>query len=707
MNQIVRSAPIRIAASACPHDCPSTCALEVEVLDAGTIGRIRGAADNAYTAGVICAKVARYAERVHHPARLTEPLRRKGDKGSGEWQTISWDAALDLVAENFLAAERRDGAQAVWPYYYAGTMGLVMRDGINRLRHVKKYSGFHSTICVNPAYSGFAAGTGRVAGPDPREMAQSDLVVIWGTNAVSTQVNVMTHAVRARKERGAKIVAVDIYMNGTMEQADLAVLVRPGTDAALACAVMHCLFRDGKADWDYLDRYTDAPRELVEHLRTRTPEWAAALTGCPVETIEAFAALVGERKRAYFRLGYGFSRSRNGAVNMHAASCIPAVTGAWRYPGGGAFHNNADIYHWNKSMIEGHDARDRSVRMLDQSRIGAILCGDADALADGPPVTALLIQNTNPVSVAPDQDRVKRGFARDDLFVCVHEQFMTETARVADIVLPATMFLEHDDIYQGGGHQYIVLGAKAIEPPGQCRSNHEVIVSLAQRLGANHPGFRMTARELIDWTLRNSGWGTLDELAAGRWIDCQPDFASAHYLKGFAWPDGKFRFKPDWPNVPFRSPCRAGPVDFMPTLPDHWPVIEDADARHPFRLATSPARNFLNSTFNETATSRAKEVRPTVMIHPADAARLGIAEDDKVVLGNARGEVRLHAKLFAGVRRGVLIAESIWPNDSFEDGRGINTLTGADAIAPYGGAAFHDNKVWVRRAAAAEVANSQ
>ncbi|MFL5043268.1 MAG: molybdopterin-dependent oxidoreductase [Xanthobacteraceae bacterium] len=707
MNQIVRSAPIRIAASACPHDCPSTCALEVEVLDAGTIGRIRGAADNAYTAGVICAKVARYAERVHHPARLTEPLRRKGDKGSGEWQTISWDAALDLVAENFLAAEQRDGAQAVWPYYYAGTMGLVMRDGINRLRHVKKYSGFHSTICVNPAYSGFAAGTGRVAGPDPREMAQSDLVVIWGTNAVSTQVNVMTHAVRARKERGAKIVAVDIYMNGTMEQADLAVLVRPGTDAALACAVMHCLFRDGKADWDYLDRYTDAPRELVEHLRTRTPEWAAALTGCPVETIEAFAALVGERKRAYFRLGYGFSRSRNGAVNMHAASCIPAVTGAWRYPGGGAFHNNADIYHWNKIMIEGHDARDRSVRMLDQSRIGAILCGDADALADGPPVTALLIQNTNPVSVAPDQDRVKRGFARDDLFVCVHEQFMTETARVADIVLPATMFLEHDDIYQGGGHQYIVLGAKAIDPPGQCRSNHEVISGLAQRLGAQHPGFRMTARELIDWTLRNSGWGTLDELAAGRWIDCQPDFASAHYLKGFAWPDGKFRFKPDWPNVPFRSPCRAGPVDFMPTLPDHWPVIEDADARHPFRLATSPARNFLNSTFNETATSRAKEVRPTVMIHPADAARLGIAEDDKVVLGNARGEVRLHAKLFAGVRRGVLIAESIWPNDSFEDGRGINTLTGADAIAPYGGAAFHDNKVWVRRAAAAEVANSQ
>ena len=239
-------------------------------------------------------------------------------------------------------------------------MGLVMRDGINRLRHAKKYSGFFSTICVNPAWTGFVAGTGRIAGPDPREMAKSDLVVIWGTNPVNTQVNVMTHAIRARKERGAKIVAVDVYMNGTMEQADLPVLVKPGTDGALACAVMHCLFRDGKADWDYLERYTDAPRELEAHLRTRGPQWASAITGCPVETIEEFAALVGERKRAYFRLGYGFSRSRNGAVNMHAASCIPAVTGAWLHEGGGAFHNNGAIYHWNKS----HDRRARRARSV-------------------------------------------------------------------------------------------------------------------------------------------------------------------------------------------------------------------------------------------------------------------------------------------------------------------------------------------------------
>jgi anaerobic selenocysteine-containing dehydrogenase len=688
-----------MASSVCPHDCPSTCALEVEVLDERTIGRVRGARDNAYTDGVICAKVARYAERIHHPDRLLEPLRRKGPKGSGEFVPVSWDAALDLVAEKFLAAESRYGSETVWPYYYAGTMGLVMRDGINRLRHAKKYSGFFSTICVNPAWTGYIAGTGKIAGPDPREMAKSDLVVIWGTNAVNTQVNVMAHAVRARKERGAKIVAVDVYMNGTMEQADLPVLVRPGTDGALACAVMHCLFRDGKADHDYLERYTDAPAELAAHVRERSPEWAARITGCDVETIEAFARLVGERKRAYFRLGYGFSRSRNGAVNMHAASCIPAVTGAWRYEGGGAFHNNSAIYHWDKTMIEGLDARDPALRVLDQSRIGPILEGEAAGLQGGPPVTALLIQNTNPVSIAPDQTRVKRGFAREDLFVCVHEQFMTETAKMADVVLPATMFMEHDDVYQGGGHQYIMLGPKLIEPPGQCRSNHEVICALAARLGARHPGFAMTARELIDWTLSHSGWGKLAELEDKRWIDCQPDFETAHYLKGFAWEDGKFRFKPDWPNVPFpRQGISAGPVAAMPKLPDHWNAIEEADAEHPFRLATSPARSFLNSSFTETPTSLARERQPRVMMHPDDATALGIAEGDKVVLGNRRGEVRLHASVFAGVRRGVLIAESVFPNATFEDGRGINTLTGADAIAPFGGAAFHDNRVWVRRA---------
>ncbi|MBL0405461.1 molybdopterin oxidoreductase family protein [Microvirga aerilata] len=695
MNQAPR---IERRSSVCPHDCPSVCSLEVEVIDGRTIGRVHGAKSNTYTAGVICAKVARYAERIHNPDRLLYPLRRTGPKGSGSFERISWDEALDIVAQKFLEAEREFGSEAVWPYYYAGTMGYVMRDGINRLRHVKKYSGQYSTICTAMSWTGYVAGTGHLRGADPREMAASDCIVIWGTNPVHTQVNVMTHAMKARKERGAKIVAIDIYQNATMKQADMALLVRPGTDGALACAVMHVLFRDGYADWDYLERYTDHPRELEEHLRTRDPAWASAITGLPVEEIEAFAKLVGETKRTYFRLGFGFGRQRNGVVNMHAALSIPAVTGAWQVEGGGAFHSNSGIFHWNKALIEGHDAIDKSIRVLDQSQIGRVLTGDPVALYDGPPVKAMLIQNTNPVSVAPEQELVKRGFAREDLFVCVHEQFMTETALMADIVLPATMFMEHDDLYSGGGHQHFQVGPKLIDPPGECRSNHEVFRGLAERLGARHRGFSMEPREIIDWTLQNSGWGSLESLEAQVHFDAQPPFEEAHFLNGFGYPDGKFRFKPDWTKVPSYNNGPMGPWASMPSLPDHWGVIEAATEEHPFRLATSPARNFLNSSFTETPTSLDKERRPEVMIHPVDAEKQSIAEGDWVKLKNHRGEVYLRAKLFDGVRRGVLIAEGIWPNAAHPFGRGINTLTGGDQVAPYGGAAFHDNRVALEKA---------
>ncbi|MEM6743702.1 MAG: molybdopterin oxidoreductase family protein [Pseudomonadota bacterium] len=681
--------------SVCPHDCPSACALDVDVLDGSRIGRVRGAKDQTYTDGVICAKVARYAERIHHPDRLTHPLRRTGPKGSGRWERIGWDEALDEIAAKFQEAEATHGSEAVWPYFYAGTMGFVMRDGINRLRHAKKYSGFFSTICVNMAFGGYVSGTGKLAGVDPREMALSDCVVIWGTNAVHTQVNVMHHAMKARKNRGAKIVVIDIYRNATVEKADLGLVLRPGTDGALACAAMHVLFRDGLADRDYLAEYADAPEELEAHLATRTPEWAAEITGLTVEEIEEFARLVGTTPRTYFRLGYGFSRQRNGVTNMHAAVSLATVTGCWQHEGGGAFMNNGHIYGWNKTLIEGTDVRDPSIRMLDQSQIGRILTGDAEALRHGPPVAAMLIQNTNPMNVAPEQTLVRQGFAREDLFVAVHEQFMTETAAMADIVLPATQFMEHDDVYQGGGHQHVMFGGKLIDPPGKCRSNHEVICALAERLGAAHEGFSMTPRELIDRTLRDSGHGTIEELEAG-WRDVQPGFREAHYLDGFAWPDGKFRFKPDWfaaPNV-FKD-VPMGPHEAMPSLPDHWDVLERVDADHPFRLATSPARHFLNSTFTETSSSD-REGAPSLLIGEADAAAVGLADGDALRLGNARGEVRLRAKIFDGLKRGVVIAEGIWPNDAHEDGAGINTLTGADPVAPFGGAAFHDVKVWIR-----------
>lgn len=696
-----RPLKIDVRHSTCPHDCPSACALDIEVIENEKIGRVRGSKQQTYTAGVVCAKVARYAERIHHPDRVTHPLRRIGPKGSGQFARISWDEAMDEIADRFDEAERDFGAQSVWPYYYAGTMGLVMRDGINRLSHVKKYSRFYSTICATIAWVGYAAGTGKVAGVDPREMGQSDLIVIWGTNPVNTQVNVMTHATKARKERGARIAAVDVYDNDTMKQADIKIILRPGTDGAFACGVMHVLFRDGFADRAYLDKYTDCPDELEAHLATRTPEWASAICGVPVSEIEAFAHAVGVTPRSFFRLGYGFTRSRNGAAQMHAALCIPAVTGAWQHEGGGAFFNNGAIWNFDKTLIEGRDHIDPSTRALDQSKIGRILTGDAEALYHGPPVKAMLIQNTNPYTVAPEQKLVHEGFAREDLFVAVHEQFMTETAQMADIVLPATMFMEHDDLYYGGGHQHISVGAKLIEPPGECRSNHEVLQALAVRVGARHRAFDMTAREIIDETLNASGHGGIQGLEADIWRDLQPDFRTSHYLDGFAHDDGKFHFKATWGNVKVPINTLMGDWQNMPSLPDHWNVIENADAEHPFRLATSPSRGFLNTTFNETPGSQAREGAPSVMIHPDDAARLDIHDGDAVTLGNTRGETTLTAKLFNGVRLGVLIAESIHPNKAHIGGLGINQLTGAHAVAPHGGAAFHDNKVWIRKAQAA------
>lgn len=702
MNIVSPALKTSVGHTACPHDCPSTCALEVDLTPDGRIGRMRGARDNSYTAGVICAKVARYSERLYHPDRLLVPQRRKGAKGAGSWQEISWEAALDEIANAFVKAEQLHGSEAIWPYFYAGTMGQVQRDSIERLRHAKKYSGFFGSICTNLAWTGYVMGTGTLRGPDPREMAVADCVVIWGTNAVATQVNVMTHAVAARKNRGAKIVVIDIYDNPTMKQADMGLILRPGTDAALACAAMHIAFRDGYADRKYMADYADDPAGLEAHLKDKTPEWAASITGLSVEDIEGFARLVGETKKTFFRLGYGFTRSRNGAVSMHAALSLSTVLGSWQYEGGGAFHSNSDIFKLNKAELMGTAFVDPDIRMLDQSQVGRVLTGDAEALRHRGPVTAMLIQNTNPVNVAPEQRLVKQGFLRDDLFVAVHEHFMTETAELADLVLPATMFVEHDDLYRGGGQSHILLGPKLVEPPDTVRTNLFVIEELAKRLGVSDlPGFGLSEREHIDHILAASGKPDFTSFEQDKWLDCQPPFEDAHYLKGFAHPDGRFRFRPDWegtpaPNKPPRAMGSLGPVAALPVFPDQMDVIETADSEHPFRLATSPARNFLNSTFAETKTSRDKEGRPEVMVNPADATALGIGHGDVVQIGNRRGALRIHVNVTDAVKPGVLVAEGLWPNKAHLDGEGINVLTGADAPAPHGGAAFHDNKVWVR-----------
>jgi len=684
--------PLDIVASVCPHDCPSACALEIE-RTGRRLGRVRGAAAQSYTRAVVCAKVARYAERQHHPARLSQPLHRVGEKGAGieAFRPISWDAALDEVADALTRAAQRHGSEAVWPYYYAGTMGLVQRDGINRLRHAMGYSREDLTICNALSDAGWFAGVGAKRGVDGCEIAKSDLIVVWGGNPVSTQVNVMTHVAAARRERGAKLVVIDPYRTATAERADLHLAPLPGTDGALACAMMHLLFKEGYADRVYMARHTDDPAGLEAHLATRTPAWASGITGLAEDEIVGFARLYGRTKRSYIRVGYGFSRSRNGSAQLFAVSCLPAVTGAWAHEGGGALYSNLGLVAIDHTLIEGLDRLDPATRILDQSRIGPVLTGDPRDLGNGPPVSALFVQNTNPMVVAPESRLVHRGFARSDLFVCVHEQFLTETAAMADIVLPATTFLEHDDLYLGGAHTYLQLGRAVLPPHAKCRSNHDVINGLAERLGAQHPGFAMSAVELIDRTLQLSGLPGVESFPDGGRLDCCPPFATGHFLDGFPQADKKFHFRADWSAI-------GQEYASLPALPDHVAAIDDGDPERPFRLVAAPSRSFLNTSFNNTPSSIACEGRPTALIHPDVLSELRLGDGDRVRIGNRRGSLVVHTRRFAGMQKRVVIVEGLWPNHAFEEGIGINLLTSADPGLPRGGAVFHDTSVWLRPA---------
>jgi anaerobic selenocysteine-containing dehydrogenase len=680
------SKPVTVdtALSVCPHDCPSACPLVVELPEPGRIGRVHGG-DMAYTGGVICAKVARYAERVHHPDRLTTPLRRIGAKGEGRFAPISWDEALDEIAARFTDAAARLGPQTVWPYFYAGTMGHVQQSGINRLRRIMGYSGQAKTICSTSASTGWMAGTGAKWGVDAREIPESDLIVIWGGNPAATQVHLMGLINQARKQRGARLVVIDPYRTPTAEKADLHLMLRPGTDGALACAVMHVMFRDDLADRAYMARYTDCPERLEAHLKTRTPAWAAAITGLSVVEIEDFARLYGTTKRSFLRSGYGYSRSRNGSVNVHAVSCLPAVSGAWAHKGGGAVQSMGGVFDLRRTLLDGLDVPAPKVRVLDMSRIGPVLAGEPGDLSGGPPVTAMLVQNSNPAEVAPDSGLVQGGLARDDLFLAVHEQFLTKTARFADIVLPATTSMEHADLYTSYGHTFLQVAKPVIAPIGESRSNHQVITALAARLGAIHPSFELSEWEIIDQVLLASDLPGADELHVLGRLDCAKVFEDAHFLSGFGHEDGRFRFAPDWG------------MDGLPELPDHLAVTDEADEAHPFRLITPPSRHFLNTSFTEMPTSRSQAGRPTALVQPKDCEALGLAEGDLVRIGNAKAEITLPVKPHTGIARGVVAVEGIWPDGFFEEGKGVNHLTSADPALPGGGAVFHDTKVWLKQ----------
>ena len=678
-----------ISTSACPHDCPSTCTLDIEHNNKH-IFKINGNKENSYTKGVICSKVSRYRERTHNKNRLLYPLKRIGKKGSTRFQRISWDEALNIVSKKLLKIKNDYGSESIWPYYYAGTMGLLQRDSINRFRHEFNFSGQYSTICNTLPQAGWMAGVGSLMGPDPREVKHSKVIVMWGGNPASTQVNFMKHVQNARKKNNAFLIVIDPYLTKTAKIADLHIKLRPGTDGALACGIMKHLIENKKIDEEYLEKYAKGLSKLKKHLLKKDKNWASNVSGVSYEKIITLSNLLSKTKKVFFRLGYGFTRHRNGSFNMHAVICIPTLLGAWKELGGGAFYSNGGIYNINKNLIEGLNFKNENIRMLDQSKIGPILNGNKSALKNGVEVKALFIQNTNPLVVAPETILVRKGFLRKDLFVCVHEQFLTETAKYADIVLPATSFVEHNDIYIAGGHQHLTYGPKIIKELGECWSNNRLINELSVKMGSIKKEFLFSEEELIDNTLKLSNLGSLKELKTKKFIDLQPEFDTSHFINGFGHMDKKFHLTAEWKinNKTFNKQYE---------LPDHYDLIEKASKKFPFKLVTAPAHNFLNSSFTETDASKNIEKKPKIKIHSKDLEKLNIKNNEIIEIGNNRAKLKIHTEAFDDLLPGVVIVEGVWPNECFIEGLGINSLIGSDSPEPFGGAVFHDSAIWIKK----------
>ncbi len=675
-------------ASVCPHDCPSACALEVEKETETRIGAIYGSQRNSFTDGVVCTKVATYAERVHHPDRLTVPLRRVGEKGAGRFEPLAWSDALDAIAEHFVQAEQTYDKTSIWPYSYYGTMGLVQGKALERFRHVGGYSSQKNTICSAMIREGWKAATGGTRGPDLLEIREADLILVWGGNPVHTHVNLMRHISWARKNRGAKLVVIDPYETPTAKLADMHLAPRPGTDTALALAVGHVMVREKYIDRPYLDQYADDPAGMIAHLEDKTPQWASQLTGVPAADIEALACLYGRTARAFIRLGWGFSRQRNGPMQVHAVATLPTLGGKWRHRGGGAQAISSGSFDGLDygSFLGTSQPHDGPGRFLDMSQLGRVLARDPQALRGGPPVLAMLVQNSNPADVCPDSQQVQAGLARSDVFLAVHEQFLTQTARFADIVLPATTFLEHDDIYDSYGHSWLQPSAACLAPTGETRENQWVVSQLAQRLGfGGEPCFQQTARQMIETFLKQNKLPNWKELTAQGGLNREQTFQESHFLNGFDHTDGKFHFWTPW--------------NGRPALPETGLAhLENPSDAYPFRLVTAPARFFLNSSFNNLASGQQREKRPTLLLGASDAAQLGLEDGELVRLSSQTGTVRLHLKIFRGkLAPRTCICEGVWASDAFLDKIGINTLISQAPAKPDGGAAFHDCAVRIEK----------
>jgi len=669
----------------CPHDCPDTCVMSVEVEGDRAVA-LGGDPEHPFTRGFLCAKVNRYLERVYSSERILHPMKRVGAKGKGRFRRVSWDEALDEIAARFREVIAAHGPQAILPYSYAGNLGVLGYGSMDRrVFHALGASLLDRTICATAGAAGYEATVGATLGFDPEAIVGARLIVAWGTNMVSSNVHQWPFVEEARR-RGARLVTVDPYRSRTAERSDQHLALLPGTDAALALGMMHVVFRDGLEDRDYLDRFTVGAGDL----RRRAAEWplerVAETTGLDPAEIEAFAREYAGSHPSAIRINYGLNRHAGGGMAVRTLACLPAVVGAWRHPGGGILLSTSAAYPVRTDALQRPDLSPPGTRTINMSQLGRVL---TDGALD-PPVKALFVYNSNPAAIAPDQESVQRGLARDDLFTVVHELFPTDTVDFADMVLPATSTLEHYDIHKSYGHLYLSLNRPVIPPRGEALSNTEVFRRLATRLGLDHPCLRDTdedmAQQAFDWGHPRMAGITLERLERETSLRLNVPAPYVPFAEGgFPTPSGRCELRAERLAEQGHDPV-AG---YVPPRESVMSAPELAK-RYPLAFISPPAHHFLNSTFSAQPVFVRREGEASVTIHPEDAAPRGVVEGQTVRVFNDRGSFLARARVSDASRRGLVVGLSIWWAKMCPGGRNANAVTSQELADMGGGATFHD-----------------
>ena len=657
--------------SVCPYDCPDSCGLLVEIENERAI-KVSGDPDHPYTRGSLCAKMNHYERTVHSPRRLTEPLLRCGEKGEGKFRPISWDEALERIATEWHKIIDSDGPEAILPYSYAGTMGIIQRNAGHPFFHRMGASLLERGICTPAKGAGWEAVMGDTPAPHPDKALHSDLIILWSSNAAATNIHFL-HNVNQAKKRGAKVWMIDLYPNQTAGIADSTFLVRPGSDGALALGLMHILVRDELCDPSFIDTQVQGFTELNKQiLPTYSPQTVSRITGLPEQTIEQMAREFGQADAPFISIGGGVARYTNGAMSIRSIVALPALVGAWQKPGGGCFVGTSTGDAFDMAVIERTDLLKGTPRTLNMSSLGETLTSLNDQ-----PLKSLFIYHSNPAAVAPDQNRVLEGLARNDLFTVVHERFMTDSARYADILLPATTSLETRDIYRAYGSYNVQQTRPLIPAVGQSKSNLELFSLLAMAMGYEEPHFRKNADELIAELISNPNnwWHGVDmeALAGGHPVELTPPKA-----EGFATPSGR---------IEILNPALDRP------LPGYLPP---AACEYPLQLVTAPALNTLNSTFFERDELRDKAMR--LKVNSEEALERNLENGQLVTAYNDLGEVDFYLEIAADIPAGLAIAEGVWWIEFAPGSRTVNALTSQELTDQGGGSTFYDNKIELKAA---------